>query len=1094
MYTRFICLVLCLLSLTNWTFGQNRTITGKITEESGAPLPGVSIVKKGTTIGTISDANGNYSIDAEFGSILLFTYVGYEPREVAIGAESVVNVPLTPSMQQLSEMVVTGYSIERKRDLLGAVSVADIEAIKDVSYPNVLQSMVGRLAGVNIDLAGIPGQGAKVKIRGIKTLGNNEPLYIIDGVPLQSFESVGTETGMAERVRQPTTLDLSWLNPSDIESLQVLKDAASASIYGSRASNGVVIITTRQAKGQMPTISFNARYSVEKVTDRPWVPTSEQAATLAWRSAVNQGINPNTVSQYFNYQWHYDSELGPGFQGLGEPVLDQINYVDWLDETDQLRISGHPQSVHGGSIAKGTDWQDIAYQTGKVQNYDIQFAQGYKNGGVRFSANYFDQEGVLLGNSFRRYSGRLNSSINFFNDRVTVGQNLAVSSGHRRWGLATGLGPSSILPPYTEDGRIAGPPPGFDRTDNPLGTVDNDKWDKNNNIKAFGNIYAEARLIKNLSFRSSLGIDYDNVSVRDIYPTFQRGIARNEVGELRETQLNNNNLTWSNTLNYNRLIEKHSFSIIGGTEYIENQMKSFYGFGRDFALNTDAYYQLDAAAGEKSSGGSAGGFKLFSYFAKANYTFNDKYLLAATIRRDGSSRFGRENRFAVFPAVSAGWRIRSEEFMSGLTWVSDLKIRGAWGQTGNQNILNDARFQLYRAVYAPPSVYLPWGSGCTQTFCDNAPTSYDISNVNGGNLPSGFLSTQTGNESLKWETTTEINAGIDFGLFDDRITGSFEVFKKTTDDILIQASQPGTFGDGNRQWTNGASMETRGYEFTLGYASETTGDLSYTVSVVGAHVRDKITSLPKDLYGRFPGNVEQNIVGQSSRALFGFVVKGILQNQSEVDAAPAYPGIRVGRFNYEDLNGDNLINAVDQKYQGVNGTPDLEYGINGMVRFKGFDLGLQFAGMAGRKVSAYFWQGGSQREVLDAWTTANTDTYVPALGFGGGVSTQGGGNSFQFRNGSFFNFRQLSLGYNLSRAMLSKINWVSNLRVYFNMDNIFFLYDKSGPDSFPAEPWLLTQQGATPGAGADQSGRGQGNFETRYPRPLTSSIGVNITF
>jgi len=430
--------------------------------------------------------------------------------------------------------------------------------------------------------------------------------------------------------------------------------------------------------------------------------------------------------------------------------------------------------------------------------------------------------------------------------------------------------------------------------------------------------------------------------------------------------------------------------------------------------------------------------------------------------------------------------------MSHLSWLSDLKIRAGWGKTGNQDILNDARFALYEANYAPPSVYLPWGNGCTQTFCPDAPTAYDIQNANGGNLPSGFLSTQTGNASLKWETTTEINLGVDFGLLDNRITGSFDIFQKSTAGILVVASQPGTFGDGSRRWVNGASMDTRGYEFTLGYSSKKTGNLNYEVSVVGAHVVDKITSLPSDLYANFPGNVTQNIIGHSPRALFGFVVDGILQNQSEVDKAPQYPGIQVGQFNYKDLNGDGKIDASDQKYQGVNGTPYLDYGINGKVIFKNIDLTLQFAGMAGRKVSAFFWQGDNQKEQLNAWTPTHTNTYVPALGFGGGVATQGGGNSFQFRNGSYFQFSQLSLGYNFTEKILSKAH-ISNARVYFALDNIFILYQKKGPKSFPAEAWLLTQQGGTPGAGADQSGRGQGNFETRYPKPLAASLGVNLT-
>ncbi len=1098
-HLQLILLAILLLLSPILAYGQARSLTGKITDDAGIPLAGVNIIVKGTNVGTLTDIDGNYRIDVEEGAVLVFTYIGYEAQELTPGAQSVLDLSMAIEIAQLQELVVTGYSVERKRDLLGAVGVADMEAIKDVSYPSVLQSMVGRLAGLNVDQSGIPGQGAKVNIRGVTTLGNNEPLYIIDGVPIQSFETIGTQTGMAERINQPPVLDLSWLNPADIESFQILKDGASASIYGSRASNGVVIITTKQAAKGKAEVSVNARFGIEHVHYRAEDFNSEQEATAGWQASVNDGTDPDAASDYFTYQWHFDPSLGPGIQGNGVPVLDQINYVDFLDDGSNgqlLRIAGHPQSVHGGDINVGTDWQDVAYESGIVQNYDVNFSQGGEKGGVRLSLNYFDHDGVLIGNQFQRLGVRLNSNYNFASDKVTVGQNLAVTKGERQWGVFTGLGPPAILPPYTEDGLISGPPPGFTRHDNPLGTVDNDKWDRTHNTKVFGNVYLDWAIIEGLSFRTSVGIDYDNVFIRDIYPTFERGIARNGTGELTQSQLHQTNLLWNNTLTYTKTINQHSFTVLGGTEYIDNFVTDFTASGKEFALSTNDYFQLDAASGERSSAGGSSGFALFSYFGKANYIFADKYLASFTIRRDGSSRFGTDNRYAVFPAASVGWRIGAEDFMSGLGWLSDLKIRAAYGQTGNQDILNEARFRLYRAVYAPPSNFTPWGAGCTQTFCDDAGTAYDIANNNGGLLPSGFISAQTENTQLKWETTTEINVGLDFGIMDDRLTGAFEFFQKKTEDILIQQTQPGTFGDGFVLWSNGADMETTGWEFTLGYNSQSAGDWNYSINVNGSHYRDEITSLPEDLWGSYPGNSEQNIVGQSPRQLFGFVTAGILQNQNEVDAAPQYPGIRIGQFNYEDLNNDGEINSLDQKYQEPNGQPSIQYGINGLVSWKNFDVALQFWGMQGRTVGWAFWGGGGRdKEALDAWTTVNTDTHVPARSrSGAGVQSQAGGDSWDFRSGNFFNFRQFTLGYGLPQAVIGNVNWLSNLRVYFTLDNIFYLYKKNGEDRFPSEPWILDQQGFTHGGGTDASGRGQGNFETRSPKPLTFSLGLNVGF
>jgi TonB-linked SusC/RagA family outer membrane protein len=1093
---RKLLLLLLFFLLTPLFIFAQKTVSGVVTSEDGQPLIGANVLVQGTDIGTITDIDGSYTLDnVPEDAVIVISFIGYDTQEIGVAGRNDIDVLVTATGVLLDQLVVTGYATERKKDILGAVSVADMDAVRDLSNHSVLQSLAGRVPGLYLDQSGVPGQGAKVRVRGNSTLGNNQPLYIIDGVPLQSFETIGTQTGMAERISQPPVVDLSWLNPNDIESVQVLKDASSASIYGSRASNGVVIITTKQPKEQESRVTFNARFGVENVHYRAPFVTTERGAMLGWQSAVNSGSDPNDAA-FFDFDWHFDPSLGPGIQGNGVPVLDRVIYTaDWLDEPNNLRPSGHPQSNLGGTLEEGTNWQDIAYEKGLIQNYDVQFSRGSKKGGVQFSMNFFDQKGVLIGNNFQRLGLRLNSNYKFANEKLTVGQNVAVSRGKRQWGVFSGLGPPPILPPFTEDGEIAGVPPGFTRHDNPLGTVDNDKWDRNNNTKVFGNVYLNWDIIEGLSFRTNMGLDYDNIFIRDIYPTFERGLARNATGELRQTQLHQTNLVFNNTLTYTKSFNQHSFTVLGGTEYIDNFVTDFQAFGKDFALNTNEYYQFDAATGEKNVNGGTSGFKLFSYFGKVNYSFADKYLASFTVRRDGSSRFGTENRFAVFPAASVGWRIGAEEFMQDVDWLSALKIRVAWGQTGNQDILNEARFRLYRAVYAPPSNFTPWGAGCAQTYCTNAATAYDISNNNTGLLPSGFIATQTDNDQLKWETQTEINVGIDFGLLNDRITGSFDVFNKDTEGILIVQNQPGTFGDGFSLFTNGADMETKGWELALDYHSKPGRDWRYSIGLIGSHYSDKITSLPEDLYGTYPGNSEQNIVGQSPRQLFGFISTGILENQAQVEAAPSYPGIRVGALGYADLNNDGIITELDQEYQEVNGLPSVEYGMNAQIGWKNFDAAVQIWGMAGRTVAIGGGFIGFGNENLNAWTTVNTDTHVPALGIGGGgVQSQAGGTSYQFRNGSFFKFSQFTLGYTLPQTVTGNMSWLSDLRVYFTLDNIWYMYDKKGANRFPSEPWLLDQINFTPGAGPDAHGRGQGNFETRHPKPLAASIGVNIGF
>ncbi len=1072
-------------------------VSGRILDENSAPIAGVTVVIKGTTTGTITDIDGNYTLDANSDQVLVFTYVGYEAQEITVGAQSVIDAQLALDVTQLEELVVTGYSVERKRDLLGAVAVADMDAVKDVSQPSVLNQMQGRIPGVHISESGIPGEGSTVRIRGVSTLGNNAPLYIIDGVPTQPFQITGTGQG-----RSGTNLDLGWLNPADIESMQVLKDASSASIYGARASNGVIIITTKQPKKGKTSITVDARFSVDNVTDVPDFANGEQKATIQWQAAVNDGADPDAGGRY-KYQWHFDPSLGRGIQDNGVPVLDQIIYPDWLDESDQLRPSGHPSSVWTGTEfgapnqEAGTDWNDVIYQTGIVQNYNIGLSQAGDRGGVHLSLNYFDQKGVVIHTDFERFTIRLNSNYNFAGGKVTVGQNLGVSREEKQWS-DRGFGGTTesltyrmkpVLPVKTEDGRFSGPPgAGFDDRDNPAGLADDNQDDRIHNTKILGNVYLDWKIIEGLSFRTNLGIDYDNIFERDIYRTYSRGFLGNAQAELDIKQYHQTNWVWNNTLTYTKTINQHSFTVLAGTEAIENFFTFFTALGKEFALETADYFQLDAASGERTATGNSTGFSLFSIFGKANYSFQDKYLASFTIRRDGSSRFGRENLYGTFPAASVGWRIGAEDFMSGLGWLSELKIRAAYGQTGNQDILNEARFGLYAAVYAPPSVVLPWGGGCGQTTCNNAATSYDIGNQGGGNLPSGFLSQQTENNELKWETQSEINIGLDFGFIDDRLSGSFEYFQKTTEDILVQPSAVGTFGDGASRWANGADMETTGWELLLGYNSQAAGDWTYSVSVNGAHYDDVITALPEDLWATYPGNVEQNIIGQSPNAIFAYVTDGLLQTHEEAQSAPQYNGIRVGNFNYVDLNGDGVINSLDQEYQGVNNRPKLEYGINGQVGWKNFDLTLQFIGMTGRKTTgagANFFElsgNGPARAVgaagMDSWTFVNTGTHIPAAST---LRPTFGPTDWQIRNGGFFNFRQATLGYTLPQSVIGNVSWLSNLRVYFSMENINYWYTREGPKAYKDVSWKID-------GGVDDV------RENAYASPLRTSLGLNMGF
>ena len=628
------------------------------------------------------------------------------------------------------------------------------------------------------------------------------------------------------------------------------------------------------------------------------------------------------------------------------------------------------------------------------------------------------KKGVVIETGYERIGLRMNSNYNFLDGRITVGENLSVTKGARQW-LDRGVGETTgnpyslktIVPVLTEDGRFAAPPgSGFEDTDNPVALAHDNRDDIINNLKVLGNVYLEAEIIEGLRFRTMLGVDYDNIFSRDIFRTYSRGFLSNVIAELDHRQSHIVNWVFNNTLTYNKSIGDHVFTVLAGAEAVENNVTLFFARAKEFALETNAYFQLDAASGERNSGGSTTGFSLFSYFGKVNYAFQDKYLFSATVRRDGSSRFGLSNRFAVFPAISVGWRLSEEPFLRDNNVISNLKVRAAWGKTGNQDILNTARFSLYQAIYAPPSNILPWTGGCYQTNCANAATAYDIGNQDQGILPSGFSAQQTGNDDLKWESTTELNLGLDFGLLDDRITGTVEVFNKQTEDILIVRRTVGAFGDGAIRFVNGADMETDGWELSLNYASPAGRDLTWSVGTNLGHYDAKITFLPEDLYGSYPGNQEQNIIGHAPNAQFGYRTSGIFQSQAEVEAHADQTGARVGALRFEDLNGDGVISGLDREYGPANGVPDVEFGLNFQINYKNWDLSLFTWGALGRRVQASVGRelagsSGSNAGVatLDAWSFTNTDSYIPAISFSRGLF----GNSLDYhvRNGNYFFFQ-----------------------------------------------------------------------------------------
>jgi TonB-dependent starch-binding outer membrane protein SusC len=1023
---------------------QEKKVVGKIIDQqTNEPVPGATIAIKESKVITESGTDGSFSIaiPKEFATLII-SHVGMVTQQIRVGNQSKLTVALQSSESNLNEVVVTGYTTERKKDLTGAVSVVSIKEIKDIPSGNPMQSLQGRVPGLYIESDGNPNPtNRKILIRGLNTLGNTDPLYVIDGVP----------------TKRPTVFQN--LNPDAIESIQILKDASAASIYGSRASNGVVIVTTKGAKGKEKLqIQFNSSLSIERYTNSLKVLNTEQRGAALWRASINDKTNPNIHSALYTFDWHTDAN--------GIAVLDKVHPVDW--------IGGQALGVHSAN----TDWQKIVFHDGMITNNEITLSSGSDKSSMVFNAGYYNNEGLVRYTDFKRYNAMLNSSTKFFNGKLKFGENLQLSK-QVETPVPTDLGGASvisnakflqpIIPVYTVTGEYAGPPigAGFSDRNNPLHMLDINKDDKDHLFNLFGNTYAELSPVKNLLLRSSLGLDYVDIYNLNIERSFTEGFLSRTVNSLSINQQHKLSLTFSNTANYNVSYKQHTINALLGTEIVKERELAFGVYKEGFALQNTDYFTVSAATGRTTSSGSETGSALLSYFGKLNYSWGNRYLLSTTLRRDGSSKFGVNNRFGLFPAFSAGWKISDESFFKNIRAVSNLKIRGGFGIVGNQDIGDNARFGLYQTNYGG------------QSGGQNTGTAYAISGQGSGILPSGYVSLQAENDNLKWETTRELNVGLDYAFFNEKLTGSFDMFKRETHDILIKPPYPGILGEGKTQWVNGASKDNRGFELALGYQDKI-GKISYNVNANISSFKDRITYLPQSVLTAYPGNVEKTILGHSQTALFGYVTDGLFQSQDEVDKSATQAGKGVGRIRYVDLNNDGKIDPLDQNWLG-NQLPDFNYGLNLAVTYKSISLSAFFQGVQGIyvfngiKTFTDFVGANSGMNygmrVLDAWTPQNTTSSIPALSLVN-ANNETRTSTYFIENASYLKLRNLQLGYNLP-GLMHKYG-VSDMRVYLMCQNLLTIKKNSGKNKY---------------TGPDPE-----NPSNLYPRPTSYTIGINITF
>ncbi len=769
---------------------------------------------------------------------------------------------------------------------------------------------------------------------------------------------------------------------------------------------------------------------------------------------MNTGRDPNVNNIAYRFQWHTDES--------GTPVLDKILLPEYLDANKTQRISN-------------TDWFDEISQTGFIQSYDVAVSNGTDKGNYMFSLGYFDNKGLLKTTGFNRISARMNANYKLVGGKLNIGENFTINRTMEVSDpgvLNLSLQALPIIPVHTVDGvGWGGPIGGINDRQNPVRLLEDNGQNKYHYLRIFGNAFADLSIVKGLNLRTSIGLDYGNYISNNFQKTYQSGYLVNDVNKLTMTYSNNTKLTWTNTLNYNKTFGKHLVNAVAGTEFYKENDQSFYASREDFAIENPDYTYLDAGTGTKDNGGGAAANALMSYFGKVNYTYSNRYLASFTIRRDGSSRFGSNNRFGTFPAFSLGWRLSQEDFFSKYInpdIISDFKLRYGWGQTGNQEISNVAAYTLYVTDYAGGN---PLNGPTTGT-------AYDIAGANSGTLQSGYRITQRGNENLRWEASTMSNYGVDFGLFKQKLTGSVEYFVKNTKDILVFPPYLAVLGEGGGQYVNGASMENKGWEVTLTNNGHI-GKLDYQLSGNFSTYRNRITALPESVVNNYGGNgLNDNILGRPVNSFYGYVADGLFKTQKDVDNSATQPGKGLGRIRYKDLNNDGVIDANDRTWIGIP-HPDFIYGFTIALQYKAFDLSLFLQGVQGIdeindvKYNTDFWsvaETGSNKgsRLLDAWSPSNPNSNISAL-----TTTDDNDESrfstYFIEKGSYLKIRNAQIGYTLPKSTLSRLK-MQNLRVYVGGDNLLL---------------LLKSKSFT---GIDPENPSYG-----YPNPVVLTAGVNIT-
>ena len=1038
-------MVLFMLFLTSSAFAQKQ-ISGKITDETGNGLPGVTVSVQGTSIGTSTDVDGNYKLSVPAGATLKIAYTGYDTKNVVVGEGADVSLSLTPNETLIAELVVTGYTVDTRRQTTGSVSTVKTRDLTAIPSGNVEQQLQGRVAGVTVITNGQPGTASIVRVRGFNAFGNNEPLYIVDGLPVGSVD---------------------FLAPDDIESTTVLKDAAAASIYGARAAGGVIVFTTKHGskKPQPLSISYDASVGFTTPGSGQEMLNPQELADWTWNALRNTN-QATTHPQYGSG----GTPVLPDYLNVGG-TAGVIGNVDLNAERAKYNVDPTAGPVYQVVRANkaGTDWYGAITDNAPMTRHALGFSGSTDRSRYYVGLNLQNQDGILKNNSFKRYSFRANTEFDL-GKRVRVGQNLQFTyrqvlgqgGGNNGNGVAadenailSAFRMPSIIPVYDEYGGYAGTAAkGFNNPRNPVAERDGVANDRGFGAGGLGNLYLEIEPIDNLTIRSSIGGTFGS-SFYKYYSRLQYENSENNASfAYGEGSSHFLNWTFTNTAAYKLKFGESSLDLLGGIEAINSGQGRFTdASGLNPFSNDVNYINLNTVSNRVVSSGYFNQPTFFSVFGRVNYGFREKYYVTAVLRRDGSSVFGESNRYGVFPAISASWRVTGESFMEGVSFLDDLKIRGGWGQMGNSRISAENQFSLF-------------GGGLGESY-------YDINGTN-TSAAEGFYKSRIGNPDAKWETSETSNIGFDALLGDGKWDVILDLWRKNTNDLLFTVPLPEVLGSyAASPAVNIASMLNEGIDLQIVNKGRLSDNARYEVTLTGGWLRNEIVSLaPGTTYfdtrpptNRLSAPMIRNQVGYSISAFYGYQVLGLFANQAEVDAAPDQDGAGPGRFRYADLDGldadgkllgrpDGKIDASDQTYLG-SPVPKFTGGVNLKVVLGSFDVETYLFTSLGNKIFNIskwytdfypsFTGAAISSRVKDSWTTANTGAETPIFENVSNFSTNTQPNSFYVEDGSFLRMQNLAIGYTLPTAALSKLK-LKRARLFVSTNNVFTLTKYQGLD------------------------------------------------